>query len=82
MKSETVTVSKRGYIVLPAHIRKEMNIKPGSKVLIHKEKSRLTLETVPSFTQKLAGLTQKTIGDTPESVDAFLDESRKEREND
>ena len=82
MKSETVTVSKRGYIVLPAHIRKEMNIKPGSKVLIHKEKSRLTLETVPSFTQKLAGLTQKTIGDTPESVDAFLDDSRKEREND
>ncbi|MDZ7831131.1 MAG: AbrB/MazE/SpoVT family DNA-binding domain-containing protein [Desulfobacterales bacterium] len=82
MKSETVTVSKRGYIVLPAHIRKEMNIKPGSKVLIHKEKSRLTLETVPSFTQKLAGLTQKTIGDTPESVDAFLDASRKEREND
>ena len=82
MKSETVTVSKRGYIVLPAHIRKEMNIKPGSKVLIHKENSRLTLETVPSFTQKLAGLTQKTIGDTPESVDAFLDDSRKEREND
>ena len=82
MKSETVTVSKRGYIVLPAHIRKEMNIKPGSKVLIHKEKSRLTLETVPSFTQKLAKIKKKTIGDTPESVDAFLDESRKEREND
>jgi len=82
MKSESVTVSKRGYIVLPAHIRKEMNIKPGTRVLINKEKGRLILETVPSFTQKLAGLTQKTIGDTPEAVDAFFDKERKERADD
>ena len=82
MKSETVTVSKRGYIVLPVHIRKEMNIKSGTNVLIHKEKDRLILETVPSFTQKLSGLTRKTIGDTPESVDAFINEERKERSDD
>jgi len=82
MESESVTVSKRGYIVLPARIRKEMNIKPGARVLIHREKGRLILETVPSFTQKLAGLTQKTIGKTPETVDAFLDEERKERVDD
>ncbi len=82
MKPESVTVSKRGYIVLPAHIRKEMNIKPGSKILIHQEKGRLTLEAVPSFTQKLSGLTQKTIGDIPESVDAFIDEQREERPDD
>lgn len=82
MKSESVTVSKRGYIVLPAHIRKEMNIKPGTRVLINKEKGRLTLETVPSFTDKLAGLTQKTIGSTPEEVEDFLDEERKDRTND
>lgn len=80
MKSESVTVSKRGYIVLPAHIRKEMNIKPGTRVLINRGKGRFILEIVPSFTQKLAGLTQKkTIGSTPEIVDAFLDEERKER---
>lgn len=82
MKSETVIVSKRGYIVLPAHIRKEMDIKPGSTVLIHREKNQLILEAVPSFTQKLSGLTQKTIGDTPESVDAFVNESRRERADD
>lgn len=82
MRSESVTVSKRGYIILPAHIRKEMNINPGTRVLIHKEEGRLTLETVPSFTQKLAGLTQKTIGDTPEQVDSFLDEERKQRADD
>lgn len=82
MKSISVTVSKRGYIVLPAHIRKEMNIKPGTRVLIQKEKGRLTLETVPSFTQKLSGLTQQTIGNTPEAVDAFLESERKERVDD
>lgn len=82
MKPASVTVSKRGYIVLPAHIRKEMNIKPGTNFLIHKEEGRLILEAVPSFTQKLSGLTRNTIGDTPESVDAFIDEERKERGDD
>ncbi len=43
------TPSKRGYIVLQAHIRKEMNIMPGTKILIHREKGRITLESVPSF---------------------------------
>ena len=82
MKPESVTVSKRGYIVLPAHIRKEMNIKPGSRILIHQEEGRLTLEAVPSFTQKLSGLTQNSIGNTPESAEAFLDEQREERSDD
>ena len=82
MKIESVTVSKRGYIVLPAYIRKEMNIKPGTRVLINKEKGRLTLETVTSFTKKLAGLTLKTIGNTPEKVDEYFDEERKERVDD
>jgi AbrB family looped-hinge helix DNA binding protein len=82
MKPESVTVSKRGYIVLPASIRREMNIRPGTKVLINKEKGKLTLETIPSFTQKLDGLTSQTIGDTPEAVDAFIDDERKDRTND
>ena len=79
MKSESVTVSKRGYIVLPAHIRKEMNIKPGTRILINKEKGRLTLETVPSFTQKLTGLTRNTIGSSPEKIDSYIDKERKDR---
>ena len=41
MKSASVTVSSRGYIVLPAKIRKEMEIITGTKVLITKEKDRL-----------------------------------------
>lgn len=79
MKPESVTVSKRGYIILPAHIRKEMNIRPGSRILIHREGGRLRLEAVPSFTRKLSGLTQKSIADTAESVETFLDKQREER---
>ncbi len=82
MKTASVTVSKRGYIVLPAHIRKEMNIKPGTRVLINQEKGRLILETIPSFTQKLAGLTQNTISDTPEGVNAYIDRERDEKTDD
>ncbi|MCF7669691.1 MAG: AbrB/MazE/SpoVT family DNA-binding domain-containing protein [Verrucomicrobia bacterium] len=82
MKLESVTVSKRGYIVLPAHIRKEMNIESGTRILINKEKGRLTLEAVPSFTQKLAGLTRNTIGNTPEKVESFIDNERKDRTDD
>ncbi len=82
MISETVTVSKRGYIILPARIRKEMNIKPGSRILIHREKDKLTLEAVPSFTRRLSGITQKTIGDTPEAIDDFIDQSRGIRTDD
>ena len=79
MEPISVTVSKRGYIVLPAHIRKEMDITPGTRILVNKEKGKLVLETVPSFTQKLSGLTKTTIGETPEAVDEFIDNERKNR---
>ncbi|MFO7962776.1 MAG: AbrB/MazE/SpoVT family DNA-binding domain-containing protein [Desulfobacterales bacterium] len=78
MKPISVTVSNRGYIVLPAHIRKQMNIVPGTKILINKENDKLILETVPSFTKKLSGLTRKTIADSQAGVQKFIDEQRKD----
>jgi len=79
MKPIRVTVSERGYVVLPAHLRKEMKITPGSRILINKQKDKLILEIVPSFTKKLSGLTGKTIGDSPEKVEQFIDDEREER---
>jgi AbrB family looped-hinge helix DNA binding protein len=79
MKPISVTVSERGYVVLPAHLRKEMNITAGSKVLINKQKDKLILELVPSFTSKLSGLTEQSTGKSPEDVDKFIDSSRDER---
>ena len=79
MKSINVTVSNRGYVVLPASIRKEMNIKKGSKILLHRKENTIILQPVPSFTQKLTGLTLQSFGSTPNEIRAHIDEERKER---
>ena len=79
MESTNVTVSSRGYIVLPASLRKEMNIKPGTKILLHKEENKIILQPVTSFTQKLAGLTAQSFGRSPDEIKAYIDEERKVR---
>ncbi len=79
METITVTVSNRGYIVLPATLRKELEIKPGAKMLLRREKDRIILKTVNSFTDKLAGLTQRVIAETPEDVDDYINTERTNR---
>ena len=79
MPATTVTVSNRGYIVLPVSIRKALELKPGTKMLISQDKDTLILKTVPSFTEKLAGLTKQSIAQTPEEVDAYIALERKDR---
>jgi len=79
MKPISVTVSERGYVVLPAHLRKEMNITAGSKVLINRHKDKLILELIPSFTSKLSGLTEQSTGRNSGDVDRFIDSERNER---
>jgi len=61
MKSSCVTVSNRGFIVLPAKLRKEMNIKAGSMVLLSREGDRIIMKPVSSFTEKLSGITKKAL---------------------
>ena len=79
MKSTNVTVSNRGYIVLPASLRKEMNIKAGTKILLHKEENKIILQPITSFTQKLAGSTKHSFGKSPDEIKAYIDGERKER---
>ncbi len=79
MKSISVTVSSRGYLVLPAKLRKEMNINAGTKVLLTREEEKIILQPVTSFTEKLSGMTKKSIGNTPEDVVRYIDEERKEK---
>lgn len=79
MESTNVTVSSRGYIVLPASLRKEMNIKAGTKILLHREENKIILQPVTSFTQKLAGLTAQSFGRSPDEIKAYIDEERKVR---
>ena len=79
MKPIGLTISKRGYIVLPARIRRQMNIKGGTKVLLSKEENRIILQPVVSFTEKLSGLTAGKFGKSADDVQEFIDQGRKER---
>jgi AbrB family looped-hinge helix DNA binding protein len=41
MVATGVTISSREYIVLPAKLRKEMNLKPGTRVLLTRENDKM-----------------------------------------
>ncbi len=79
METINATVSSRGYIVLPVKLRREMNIKPGTKILLRREENKLILQPVTSFTQKLAGLTTQTFGTDPDDVKKYIDGEREDR---
>jgi len=79
MEATGVTVSKRGYIVLPAGLRKEMGIKPGTKVIVTRYHDRIVLTPVSSFTERLHGSTAQSFGKTPEDIDQYIDRERSER---
>jgi len=79
MKSTSVKISKRGYVLLPSSLRKEMEIKTGMRLLISKSDNTIVLQPVPSFTDKLAGVTAKSFGESADEVQKHLDEGRKDR---
>jgi AbrB family looped-hinge helix DNA binding protein len=79
MKSTSVKMSKRGYVLLPSSLRKEMEIKTGTRMLITKSDNKIVLQPVPSFTDKLAGVTAKSFGESADEVQKHLDEGRKDR---
>lgn len=79
MIAESVTVTNRGYIILPAHIRKEMKIKPGTRILLSKEDNKVILQPVSSFTEKISGLTAGCFGKDKNAVDDYIDNERKDR---
>jgi len=76
----SVTVSSRGAILLPLSLRKEMELKPGTQMLLKRENDRIVLQAIPSFTKRLEGLTKDATGKTPEDVAAYIDDVRGERE--
>ncbi len=79
MITESVTVSNRGYIILPAHIRKEMKIKPGTRILLSMEDNKVILQPVSSFTEKISGLTSGCFSKDKIAVDDYIDKGREGR---
>ena len=76
MKSTGVIVSNRGNIVLPAKLRKEMNIEAGTKILLTREDDKIIMQPVASFTDKLAGITKKSFGGTPKEITRIINNER------
>ena len=79
MESVGVTISSRGYIVLPAKMRKEMNLHAGTRVLLTKMNDKIILQPVPSFTEKLSGITRQSFGKTPQEVEDNIQKERGDR---
>ena len=79
MEATGVTISSRGYVVLPAKLRKEMKLKAGTRVLLTRENDRIILQPVYSFTEKLSGITQQSFGKTPQEVEKYIEKERKGR---
>lgn len=79
MQAVSVKISNRGHVVLPAKIRKEMNLIAGTRIILSREKDAILLQPVYSFTEKLSGITKGSFGKTAEEVEAYLDMERRDR---
>lgn len=79
MKSMSIKVSDRGYIILPAKVRKEMSIQGGTRMLLTWEEDKIILQPVVSFTEKLSGLTSGSFGRTGKEIQDYIDKEREDK---
>ncbi|HHB90952.1 MAG TPA: AbrB/MazE/SpoVT family DNA-binding domain-containing protein [Anaerolineae bacterium] len=76
---KTVVVSKKGWVVIPAEIRKKLNIQPGDKMMVIQEGDTIQLIPVPDDPIEWGrGLLKDEGG--PSLVEALLEERRRDRE--
>ena len=76
---KTATVSKKGWVVIPAEIRKALDIQPGNKVVVMKGKKMIYLIPVPEDPIEWGfGLLAEDGG--PSLVEDLLEERRREIE--
>ena len=77
----TVTVSKKGWVVIPAELRKKYNLKPGTEVQVVDYGGVLSL--VPAHgdpIQRTAGMLSET-GVEKKLTQTLLEEHKKELDN-
>ena len=81
MEQIYTTVSSKGQMVIPAAIREELGIEPGTRVAIRREGPELilrpeTLATKLAMFKKMRGIT----AGGPSLCDELLEDRRRERE--
>lgn len=83
-KEKGLRVGKQGRLVIPAHIREELGLKEGDRLIAFLEDGRLTLDTPEHALKHLQKLLKSTVPPGVSVVDEFLawrrEEARKEAE--
>jgi AbrB family looped-hinge helix DNA binding protein len=81
MELTFTTVSTKGQVVIPAAIRDELKIEPGTRIAVRLEGGRIILdpETLAAKLRKIKEMRGYTAGG-PSMTDELLEDRRKERE--
>jgi len=74
--SKTVKLNKKGQIVIPQEIRKEMGIKSEDNLVIFTRGNETILLSPPKYAEYTCGLMKGTWGSTKEKVDNYINEER------
>jgi AbrB family looped-hinge helix DNA binding protein len=76
------TVSTKGQIVIPAAVREELEIEPGTRVSFRIEGGRIVLdpETLAAKLRKIEQMRGCTAGRRPSGTELLLEDRRLERE--
>ncbi len=76
---ETIKVSSKGQIVIPKHLREDLDIQAGDELLVMRNGQILVMVKRPSsYVDALSGLGRRVWQGV--DVQQYLDESREDRE--
>ena len=74
MKTETSSVTTKGQVVIPATLRRQLHIAPGTKVRFQKEGGHLILQPVTKeYVRSLRGLLKLKPGEKPATQELLED---------
>jgi len=79
MGTQMLTVSTKGQLVIPADVRAELGIEPGSRIALTVENARIILQPV---NQRLAERLRGRFAGGPSMADELQRERREDRERD
>jgi AbrB family looped-hinge helix DNA binding protein len=77
MNRQITTVSTKGQFVIPSEMRSALGIKPGTRICVTQEGSRIVLEPVSA---ELVDKTRGMLAGGPSLTKALLRERRREKD--
>jgi AbrB family looped-hinge helix DNA binding protein len=73
---DQVTINENGRIVIPAAMRKALNVKAGDALLLHFENGSLKITTRMQRIREAQEMVRKALGPNADLVDGFIAERR------